>query len=432
MKIKGAKKSLRGSCTAPGDKSISHRAVILAALADGRTELNGFLRGEDCLNTLKNFKMMGIDYTEKKDKLIIKGKGLQGLQKPGKALDVGNSGTAFRLMTGVLAGQEFITKLTGDASIQKRPMKRVVEPLRKMGGRFSGENAPLIIFPGKLKGINYEPPVASAQIKSALLLAGLYASGVTSVTEKIVSRDHTERMLKNFGVKVRIETLSSGKYKTTIPAGKQKLRGGLKINIPGDLSSAAFFLVAALIMPGSKLTIANVGINPTRSGLLDVLKKMGAKITLKNKKIFSGEPVADIAVVYSPLKAVEISGELLVRSIDEVPILAVAAALAKGRTVIKDAGELRVKESDRIKAVCEMLVAFGIKAAETADGLTIDGHPEFSADKNVKINSHYDHRIAMSAAILGLRNKKETLISDDKCIETSFPQFAETLQGFLK
>ena len=432
MKIKGVKKGLRGTITMPGDKSISHRAAILGALAKGKTEITGFLRSEDCLNTLRNLKMMGIDYTEKKDKLIINGKGLQGLKKPGKALDVGNSGTSFRLLTGVLAGQEFITKLTGDASIQKRPMKRVVDPLRKMGGRFSGENAPLIIFPGKLKGLSYESPIASAQVKSALLLAGLYANGVTSVAEKILSRDHTERMLKAFGVKVKIETLASGKYKVTMPSGSRALKGGLKITVPGDLSSAAFFIVAALLVPGSKLTIKNIGVNPARTGILDVLKKMGAKITLKNKKIISGEPVADIEVAYSALKAVEIGGELLIRSIDEVPILAAAAALAKGKTVIKDAAELRVKESDRIKAICGMLQAFAVPIKETADGLIIEGRPGFNMAKNIKVDTHFDHRIAMSAAVLGLLNKKETVIADDKCIDTSFPQFAETLAKVLK
>ncbi|GBR76053.1 3-phosphoshikimate 1-carboxyvinyltransferase [Candidatus Termititenax persephonae] len=427
MKIKFTKNGLRGTLTVPGDKSISHRAVILAALASGRTEIQGFLRGEDCLNTLKNFKMMGVEYKENKDKLIIQGKGLQGLKKPGKALDVGNSGTAFRLMAGVLAGQEFITKLTGDASIQRRPMKRVTDPLRKMGGRFSGDTAPLIIFPSKLKGAAYESPVASAQVKSALLLAGLYAKGVTSVTEPVLSRDHTERMLKNFGVKLRTENLTSGKYKAVLAGGVTKLQGGLKINIPGDFSSAAFFIVGALILPGSKLLLKNVGVNPTRIGLLEALKKMGAKITLKNKRLFSGEPVADIEVVSSALQGVEVGGELLVRMIDEVPIFAVAAALAKGRTVIKNAEELRVKESDRIKAVVEMLKAFGLKAAETSDGLLIDGNPQV-LDKLARINTYHDHRIAMSAAILGLLNKKETSITDDKCIDTSFPNFAVLLK----
>ncbi|MDR2431089.1 MAG: 3-phosphoshikimate 1-carboxyvinyltransferase [Candidatus Margulisbacteria bacterium] len=432
MRIKGTKKSLRGSLAMPGDKSISHRAVMLAALADGRTEIGGFLRGEDCLNTLKNFKMMGVDYIEKKDKLLIKGRGLKGLQKPGKALDVGNSGTAFRLMTGILAGQEFITKLTGDASIQKRPMKRVVEPLRKMGGRFSGESAPLIIFPGKLKGLNYESPIASAQVKSALLLAGLYASGAVSVTEKVLSRDHTERMLKNFGVKLKTDTSVSGKYKVTLPAGRHKLRGGLKIAVPGDFSSAAFFIVAALLVPGSKITLKNIGVNPARAGLIDVLKKMGARLALKNKKIVSGEPVADIEAAYSPLKGTTVDGALIVRLIDEVPVLAAAAALAQGRTVIKDAGELRVKESDRLKSICALLSAFGFKAGETADGLIIDGSPGRQISKNIKIDPAYDHRIAMTAAVLGLLNQKETLISADKCIETSFPRFEQALLGALK
>jgi 3-phosphoshikimate 1-carboxyvinyltransferase len=307
-----------------------------------------------------------------------------------------------------------------------------VEPLRKMGGRFSGENAPMIIFPGKLKGLNYETPVASAQVKSSLLLAGLYASGITSVTEKTLSRDHTERMLKNFGVKLKIDRLASGKYKVALPAGQRKLRGGLKIAVPGDISSAAFFIVAALLVPGSKITLKNIGVNPARTGLIEVLKKMGARIKLKNKKIISVEPVADIEAAYSPLKGAVVEGDLIVRLIDEVPALAAAAALAQGRTIIKDAGELRVKESDRIKSVCALLGAFGFKAAETADGLVIEGSPGQKIDKNIKIDPAYDHRIAMTAAVLGLLNQKETLISADKCIATSFPQFEQTLLGALK
>ncbi|MDR1323742.1 MAG: 3-phosphoshikimate 1-carboxyvinyltransferase [Candidatus Margulisbacteria bacterium] len=436
MKITGAKKGLRGALTMPGDKSISHRAVILAALADGKTEIGGFLRGQDCLHTLKIFKMLGVECRDKKDKLLIKGHGLKGLRKPDGQMDVGNSGTAFRLLAGVLAGQDFTAKLTGDESIQKRPMGRVIEPLHRMGAEFNGDKAPLVIVNNKntkqLVGIAYESPLASAQVKSAILLAGLYARGETSVTEPALSRDHTERMFKTFGVKLRITALPNGKHKVTLPNGKHKLKGGLKIKIPGDFSAAAFFIVAALIVPGSKLLLKNVGVNPTRIGLLDVLKKMGAKITWQNKKMLSGEPAADLQIVHSPLKAVEVGGELLLRMIDEAPIFAVAAALAKGRTVVKNAEELRVKESDRIKTVVETLKSFGVSAAETSDGFVIDGSPELQITTPVKISSHYDHRIAMSAAVFGLLNQKETTITDDKCIETSFPGFAALLQKAVK
>jgi 3-phosphoshikimate 1-carboxyvinyltransferase len=436
MKITGAKKGLRGTLTMPGDNSISHRAVILAALADGKTEISGFLRGQDCLHTLKIFKMMGVECRDKKDKLLIKGRGLKGLRKPDGQMDVGNSGTAFRLLAGVLAGQDFTAKLTGDESIQRRPMRRVIEPLHRMGAEFNGDKAPLVIVNNKntkqLMGIAYESPVASAQVKSAILLAGLYARGETSVTEPALSRDHTERMFKTFGVKLKTATLPNGKYKVTLPNSKPKLKGGLKIKIPGDFSAAAFFIVAALIVPGSKLLLKNVGVNPTRTGLLDVLKKMGAKITWQNKKMLSGEPVADLQIVHSPLKAVEVGGDLLLRMIDEAPIFAVAASLAKGRTVVKNAEELRVKESDRIKTVVEMLKSFGVSAAETSDGFAIDGDPDLQIAAPVKINSHYDHRIAMSAAVLGLLNQKETTITDDKCIETSFPGFAALLQKAVK
>ncbi|MDR2429273.1 MAG: 3-phosphoshikimate 1-carboxyvinyltransferase [Candidatus Margulisbacteria bacterium] len=436
MKITGAKKGLRGALTVPGDKSISHRAVILAALASGKTEISGFLRGQDCLHTLKNFKMMGVECQDKKGKLIIKGRGLKGLRKPDGQMDVGNSGTAFRLLAGVLAGQDFTAKLTGDESIQKRPMGRVIEPLHRMGAEFNGDKAPLVIVNNKntkqLIGIAYESPLASAQVKSAILLAGLYARGETSITEPALSRDHTERLFKTFGVKLRTTALPNGKHKIVLPNGKHKLKSGLKIKIPGDFSAAAFFIVAALIVPGSKLLLKNVGVNPTRTGLLDVLKKMGAKITLQNKKMLSGEPVADLQIAHSPLKAVEVGGELLVRMIDEAPIFAVAAALANGRTAVKNAGELRVKESDRIKTVVEMLKNFGVSAAETDDGFVIDGNPALQIAAPVKINSHYDHRIAMSAAILGLLNQKETTITDDKCIETSFPGFAELLKKAVK
>ncbi len=424
MKITGMKKGLKGTMTVPGDKSISHRAVMFGALAEGLTTIHGFLQSEDCLNTMRNFKRMGVVFDEKKDSLIVHGVGLTGLKKPGKALDVGNSGTSFRLMTGILSGQTFITKLTGDASIQKRPMKRVVDPLKTMGGRFSGESAPLIIFPGKLKGMTHTLTVPSAQVKSALILAGLYAQGKTTVVEEAPTRDYTERMLKAFGADLTVTTV--GKKSKIVLAPGKKLKG-ITVHVPGDISSAAFFIVAALIVPGSKITLKNIGINSTRTGLLDVLKAMGGSIILKNKKMLSGEPVADLEVKYSELKGITIEGDTIVRMIDEVPVLSVAAAFAKGQTIIKDAEELRVKEADRIAATSEMLKAFGVVVEEKLDGLVINGVAGFKIDKKAKVNSYFDHRIAMSAAILGLLNKKETLIMDDTCIATSFPGFLEHL-----
>ena len=425
MKITGVKKGLKGMMTVPGDKSISHRAVMFGSLAEGTTTIHGFLQSEDCLNTMRNFKRMGVTFEEKGDTLIVQGVGLNGLKKPSKALDVGNSGTSFRLMTGILSGQTFITKLTGDASIQKRPMKRVVEPLKLMGGRFSGVNAPLIIFPGKLKGMTHTMTVPSAQVKSALILAGLYAKGKTTVVEAAPTRDHTERMLKSFGADLAV-TLVGKKNKIVLTPGK-KLKGQA-VEVPGDISSSAFFIIAALIVPGSKITIKNICINPTRTGILDVLLSMGASITLKNKKTLSGEPVADLEVKYSELKGVTIDGDTVVRMIDEVPILSVAAACAKGQTIIKDAEELRVKESDRIKSTVEMLNEFGVTVEEKVDGMIITGKPGFAINKKVKINAYFDHRIAMAAAVMGLLNKKETTISDDSCIATSFPGFLEHLQ----
>lgn len=424
MKITGVKKPLKGTIAVPGDKSISHRAVMFGALAEGVTTIHGFLESEDCLNTMRNFKRMGVTFEEKKDTLVVHGVGLNGLKKPGKALDVGNSGTSFRLMTGILSGQNFITKLTGDASIQKRPMKRVVDPLKTMGGRFSGENAPLIIFPGKLKGMTHNLSVPSAQVKSALILAGLYASGKTTVVEEAPTRDHTERMLKAFGADLTVTNV--GKKSKIVLAPGKKLKGQT-VSVPGDISSSAFFIVAALIVPGSKITIKNIGINPTRTGLIEVLKSMGALITVKNKKTVSGEPVADLEVKYSELKGITIEGDTVVRMIDEIPIFSVAAACAKGQTIIKDAEELRVKESDRIQTTYEMLQSFGVTVEEKPDGLIITGVPGFKVDKKVKVNAYFDHRIAMSAAIMGLLNKKETTISDDACIATSFPGFLEHL-----
>lgn len=424
IKLKGTKKALKGALTLPGDKSISHRAVILGALADGVTKVSGFLNGDDCLNTVKIFQQMGVSIKHSGDSLTIKGAGLKGLKKPNTALNVGNSGTSFRLLLGVLAGQSFITKLTGDASIHKRPMDRVVLPLRQMGAKFSGDKAPIIIFPPakNLRGITYTLPVPSAQVKSAILLAGLFAKEKTVVVESQPSRDHTERMLKNFGVKL----IQKGNA-VELPSGEKKVKA-TKVIVPGDLSAAAFFIAAASIVPKSSVLLKNICINETRTGFISALQKMGAKITFKNKKLVSGEPTADILVQQAPLKGTEFSGNIIVNMIDEIPILAVVASFAEGKTVIKDAQELRVKESDRIASIIEMLGKFGVKAEETKDGLIIHGNPNREISKKVTINSYHDHRIAMAALIMALRNEKETTVGDTACIATSFPNF----QTYLK
>lgn len=427
-KIKGIKKPLKGSLEMPGDKSISHRAVILGALADGTTKISGFLEGDDCLNTVKIFQQMGVSIKQTGKSVTVKGVGLRGLKKPNTALNVGNSGTSFRLLLGVLAGQNFITKLTGDASIHKRPMDRVVLPLRQMGAKFSGDKAPIIVFPPakKLRGISYTMPVASAQVKSAILLAGLYAKEKTTVVESHPTRDHTERMFENFGVK-----LTKKGSAIELPAGEKKIKAS-NVVVPGDMSAAAFFITAAAIVPKSTLTIKNICVNESRTGYLSALQKMGANITLKNKKMVSGEPVADIVVQYAPLKAAEFSGALVANMIDEIPILSIAASFAAGKTVIKDAQELRVKESDRIASIVEMLTKFGVKAEETKDGLIVHGDPERTISKKVSVNSYHDHRIAMSALVMGLCNEKETMVGDTTCIATSFPDFFTLLKKATK
>lgn len=429
-KVNGLKKGLSGTLVLPGDKSISHRALMLGSLATGVTKIKGFLAGKDCLNTVKNFQYMGVPITINGDKATIKGVGLNGLQKPSRALDVGNSGTAFRLMLGILAGQKFITKLNGDRSLQGRPMKRVVDPLKKMGGKFSGDVAPIIIFPSAagLRKFEYKLPVASAQVKSAILLAGLYATGDVAVIDDFNTRDHTERMLEVFGVKLN-KSKTTGKI--TLPKSADRNFKGQEISVPVDISSAAFFIVAALIVPGSKLTLKNIGINPTRTGILDALLKMNAKITIKNKKIVSAEPVADLVVEYSSLKGATFSGDIIVKMIDEIPVLAVTAAFAQGQTIIKDAAELRVKESDRIKSICEMLGKFGVKYTERKDGLEVFGDPDRVIAKKTTVSSQHDHRIAMASLILGLRNSKETVVTDTNCIDTSFPGFMEYLKKIM-
>jgi len=410
-----------GEITVPGDKSISHRSIMFGSIASGITRVTGFLRGEDNMSTLNAFRAMGVQVEDDGTTLTIHGRGLHGLQEPEDILDCGNSGTSIRLLTGLLAGQSFFSVLTGDKYLRKRPMKRVVGPLGKMGariaGRAGGEKAPLAISGTRLSGISYDSPVSSAQVKSAILLAGLYADGETVVTEPHLSRDHSERMLRHFGADIQADG-----PRVRIRGGRELV--GQEIVVPGDISSAAFFIVAGLIVPGSELLIRGVGVNPTRTGIIDILKLMGADLTLLNQREVSGEPVADILVRSSDLKGIEIGGDLVPRAIDEFPVLCVAAAAASGRTVVRDAHELRVKETDRIKAMAENLRLAGISVEETEDGMIIDGgrFTQFTAD------SRGDHRIAMSMLVAGLLTPGTSRVDDTECIATSFPNFLSLLE----
>ena len=416
---------LKGNINPPGDKSLSHRAVMLSSIAEGETEISGFLAGEDTLNTAKAMRDMGVVIDEAgSGRFVVQGKGLRGLTEPARVLDLGNSGTAMRLLAGLLAGQPFLSVLTGDQYLTKRPMGRIVEPLRSMGARIDGRGggrfAPLAIRGAeKVVAIDYASPVASAQVKSAVLLCGLYAEGTTSVAEPHKSRDHTERMLRCFGVNVREEGL-----RVEIRGG-QPLRTPGRLDIPADISSAAFFLVAASIVPNSNLLIKNVGVNPTRTGILDVLAEMGADITLENNREQAGEPVADIRVRYRKLRGTTIGGNTIPRLIDEVPVLAVAAATADGPTVIRDAQELRVKESDRIATVAAELRKLGADIRELPDGMEIKGRPRYVGGI---CESHGDHRIAMAMAVAGLAADGKTTVRNTQWIETSFPGFERLLR----
>lgn len=410
-----------GNIRVPGDKSISHRALLFGALADGKTQISGFLASHDTRATADCLRAMGV-IIEEGDFITVHGAGLHGLHAPTNVLWAGNSGTTTRLLMGILAGQPFATMIDGDESLRRRPMDRVAIPLCQMGATITGEGQrctpPVQIHGGNLHAIDYSTPVASAQVKSAILLAGLYADGITSVTEPLKSRDHTERMLTGFGVHVNESGL------TVSIQGGQQLHGR-QISVPGDISSAAFFLVASAIIPNAKITIQNVGINPTRSGVLEVLQAMGAQLAITHEHLDGGEPVADLAVQYSALSATEISGAIIPRLIDELPILAVAAAFAKGTTVIKDASELRVKESDRIKTVSTFLRDMGVPVDETADGMIIHGGATLHS---AIVNSDGDHRIAMSAAIAAIAAGVESQITGAETIATSFPTFVDLVQ----
>ena len=420
---------LNGEIRVQGDKSISHRAVIFGSIANGVVTVTNFLPSDDCIATMRAFKAMGVSIEEpKRDTLEIHGKGLNGLTEPPDILEMGNSGTSARLLCGLLSGQPFFSVMTGDSSLRRRPMKRVVEPLRLMGaniwGRSDGYYLPLAVKGGGLKGISYRLPVASAQVKSAVLLAGLYAEGKTSVEEAAPTRDHTERMLRYFGASLELE--KDGKV-ITIKGGERLY--ARDIEVPRDISAAAFFMVGASILDGSEIMIKDAGLNPARTGIIDVLKKMGASINVSNIRDRSGEPVGDIYVRSSCLKGIEISGEIIPRVVDELPVLCVAAAVADGETLIKDAAELRVKESDRIAVMAECLSAMGVKVEVFDDGMRITGGKRL---KGAICNSHGDHRIAMSMAIAGLVADGETIIEDTECIKTSFPRFEETLRNICK
>ena len=411
---------LRGEITVPGDKSISHRAVMLGALANGTTHITGFLMGEDCLSTIDCFRKMGVEIEITDSEVIVEGVGLHGLCAPEETLYTGNSGTTTRLLCGILAGQPFTATLNGDASIQKRPMGRVIKPLREMGASIEGKNdnyCPLTLYPSELYGIEYRLPVASAQLKSAILLAGLYAEGQTTVIEPAPSRDHTERMFRALGVEV--ETHGS-----TITLEPPEDLYAVDIRVPGDISSAAFFLVAGAIVEGSELTIRNVGVNPTRTGILDVLHEMGADISISNFHD-DAEPVCDLTVKHSMLRGVEIGGSIIPRLIDELPVIAVAAAYAEGETVIRDAQELKVKESNRIAAMVTELKKAGVDAEETDDGMIIRGgkRPHGAAFETYK-----DHRIAMSLAVLALAARSACRIDEPEVVAISYPDFFQTLE----
>ncbi len=416
---------MRGAVRVPGDKSISHRAVMLGALASGDTCIENFLAGEDCLATVRCFRELGVEIAGPtgENTLFVRGRGPDALREPADVLDAANSGTTMRLLAGILAGLPFFSVLTGDPSLRRRPMRRVTGPLREMGariwGRQGGEYAPLAVCGGGLHGICYTLPVASAQVKSAILLAGLLARGRTTVTEPMASRDHTERLLKYFGARLEIAG------NTISLEGGQQL-SGRSLKIPGDISSAAFFIVAGACTPDSDLIIRGVGINPTRSGIIDVLRKMGAELELLNEREMSGEPVADIRVKSSPLKGVVVAGDMIPRLLDEVPALAVAGAVASGETVIRDAAELKVKESNRLAVLTEELRKFNAAVEELPDGLVIRGGRPL---RGAVCASHGDHRIAMAMAVAGLVARGKTVIKDAECVAVSFPGFFDVLNS---
>ena len=422
---------LRGEVNIPGDKSISHRCIMFGSIASGTTEISNFLQGADCLATINCFRRMGIEIENEEEKIIVHGKGLHGLTAPTEILDVGNSGTTTRLISGILVGQPFESKLSGDNSLNSRPMKRIMEPLTKMGGHISSilRNgcAPLYIAPGKLHGIHYDSPVASAPVKSSILLAGLYADGETSVTEPSLSRNHTELMLKEFGADIRSQfDLNTSKATAFIRPCSELY--GQKIMVPGDISSAAYFIAAGLLVPDSEILIKNTGINATRAGILKVCENMGANITLLNERTEGGEAIADILVRTSKLHGTTISGDIIPTLIDEIPIIAIMAAAAEGTTIIKDAAELKVKETNRIETVVDNLKAMGCDIIATDDGMIIHGGKTLHG---TTIHTLLDHRIAMAFSIAALIAEDTTRILDSKCVDVSYPTFYDSFENLL-
>lgn len=425
MNIKKPSSPLKGELTVPGDKSISHRAVMFGAIANGTTRITNFLQGADCLSTIACFQKLGISIENTPSEILVHGKGLHGLSAPSDYLDTGNSGTTTRLIAGILAGQEFTSFLTGDASIQTRPMKRIIQPLSLMGASVESlrgnDCVPLKIQGHPLQSISYLSPVASAQVKSCILLAGLYGNDITSVTEPFLSRNHTELMLSHFGAKISSQN-------TTVSIEPEPVLYGTDISVPGDISSAAYFIAAALLVPGSELLIKHVGINPTRDGILRVCKAMGADIQLMNHSTAGGEPVADLLVRHSALHGTVIEGELIPALIDEIPVIAVLAAYAKGTTVIRNAEELKVKESNRLGILVEELTAMGGNIEETSDGMIIHGGVPLHG---ASIDSRLDHRIAMSFAIAGLAAEGTTQLLRAECVNISYPGFYKDLRELM-
>ena len=416
-------KMLSGEVTIPADKSISHRAIIFSGLAKGKSIIKNFSNGQDPHSTLNIFKQLGVQFEEEGTTVVVNSCGV--LQSSNSPLDCGNSGTTMRLMAGVLAGQKFNSTLIGDDSLSKRPMKRVIAPLEQMGGNIQSNNfkAPLIISGKELKAINYNSPIASAQVKSCILLAGLNANGITTVTEPYTSRNHTEIMLKAMGANLSVE-------KTTVSIEKSKLEP-IDIEIPGDISSAAYFICAGLIVPNSEIILKNVGLNPTRTGIIDVVKSMGGNIELLSERITCGERVGDILVKYSPnLKACKISGEIIPRLIDEIPVIAVLATQADGQTVISDAQDLRNKESDRISAVVTELRKLGAEIEETPDGMIISGKTSLKGE--CEVETYHDHRLAMSLFVAGLITQKEIKINGFEWVNISFPEFEKMFASLKK
>lgn len=421
-------KGLKGEVTIPGDKSISHRSIMLGSIALGTTEITHFLEGADCLSTIDCFRRMGVEIERKPSCILVHGKGLRGLTAPASTLNVGNSGTTTRLISGILSGQNFATTLSGDDSLNSRPMKRIMTPLNTMGAHIRSLNdngcAPLHIRPGALHGIHYQSPVASAQVKSAVLLAGLYADSPTSVTEPALSRNHTELMLQGFGAYVATDLHTDGTATAHVEPCKELY--GQQICVPGDISSAAYFIAAALLVPGSELLVKNVGTNFTRAGFLKVCKAMGADIETVSQTIEGGESRADLLVRYSHLKGTVIEGDIIPTLIDEIPMIAIMAAFADGQTVIRDAAELKVKETNRIDTVTAGLKAMGAVITPTDDGMIIEGTGHLNG---ASIQSYLDHRIAMAFSVAGLASDGETQIVDSQCVDVSYPEFYATLNS---